>query len=122
MNPKAILAFGLLGLGAIGFSGYQTFGVVSKDEIKVETKAEEIEITQEAHKVETGKYEYREKRDGIEIHEYQSSLGYGYQVFEEELRKDGTYKRSYGKGPEAEARSYDWVKLPEALPATTTTK
>ena len=52
------------------------------------------------------------------VHEYKSDAGVGYQIFEEETRADGLYRRSYGEGTEAEARSFDW-KLVEPIATST---
>lgn len=53
------------------------------------------------------------------VHEYKNESGSGYQIFEEEMRADGLYRRSYGEGSEAQSRSFDW-KLVE--PVATSSK
>lgn len=73
--------------------------------------SKDIETRQELHKLQTGKYEQFQKdelKKGTIVSEYVAADGPGYQVIEEEVRADGVYQRSYGKGPEAQRRAYDW--------------
>lgn len=69
-----------------------------------------------------GKYKFHPKgelRDDIYVHEYATADGQsGYQIFQEEMRADGKYLRSFGEGVEATQRSFDW-KLIEPLATST---
>lgn len=68
-----------------------------------------------------GKYRFHPKGElapNIFVHEYTSPAGNGYQIFEEEMRADGLYRRSYGLGGEAIERTFNW-KLVEPIATST---
>lgn len=63
-------------------------------------------------------YAKNEWKPNTRVIEYKTDKEAGYQVLEYELRVDGTYMRSYGEGPEAQERSYDWVKISDFATST----
>jgi hypothetical protein len=58
--------------------------------------------------------------ENIYVHEYVAPDGIGYQIFEQEMREDGLYERSYGEGVQSKERSYDW-RLIEPIKIATST-
>lgn len=65
-------------------------------------------------------YKLGELKDNLEVHEYVSPKGAGYQVYETETRSDGKYVRSYGSGEDSEVKSFDWKLMEKAKVATST--
>lgn len=61
--------------------------------------------------------------ENTEVHVYETKAGHGWQAYEYGTTTiDGrTYRqwRSYGKGPEAVERSFDWMTLDEYVASTT---
>lgn len=48
-----------------------------------------------------------------EVHEYQSPLGFGYQIFLHKEVDGQSYTKTVGYGPEAEDRTHDWQEVIE---------
>lgn len=95
-----------LTLGALTFAG----GVEAP--ITINTKP--VDVLEVVPMKQDGKYTQFSKDEwkaNTIVNEYESEDGKGYQVIEWEARADGSYIRSYGEGPEAVQRSYDWVKV-----------
>lgn len=63
-------------------------------------------------------FEKGEWKPDTRVIEYKTDKEAGYQVLEYELRADGTYMRSYGEGPEAPERSFDWLKISDFATST----
>ena len=99
MNNKLVAAAGVLVIGATFLVGARDDKIILDGEVR--------------HRP------MNEYRKGIQIDEYQAPEGKGYQITEQEMRDDGLYRRSYGKGPESDSRSFDWT-LVEPKTATST--
>lgn len=77
---------------------------------------------QEVYRIRHGKYEEIKRgtiSQDLEVQEYVAPGGAGYQVIEYDVRADGVYWRSYGKGPEQKQRSFDWAVLHPTTATTT---
>lgn len=94
------------------------FGNIKRD-VPLDTRP--TELKESVPKRVDGKYTQFEKdewKPNTRVIEYEKEGIPGYQVLEYELRQDGTFMRSYGEGPEAQERSYDWVKISDFATST----
>lgn len=91
--------------------------LIPSDKIDVQTFQDEVVSR-------TGKpLQLPRDTENIEVHVYESKEGHGWQAIEYGTTTiDGrTYRqwRSFGKGPEADARSFDWRLLDEYAASST---
>lgn len=102
-------------------AGTLTLGALALADEKVVLSTKPIDITAEVPKKADGTYRQYSKGEWLpdtRVIEYQTDKDVGYQVIQYELRADGTYLRSFGEGPEALERSFDWVKISEFATST----
>jgi hypothetical protein len=103
-------------VGSIAF-GATVFGNKEPvlDTRPLELKTERVPKTQDGTYMQFDKGEWK---PNTRVIEYKTEKEAGYQVLEYDLRVDGTYMRSYGEGPEATERSYDWIKISDFATST----
>jgi len=80
-----------------------------------ELKTEVVPIKEDGSYTQYAKDEWK---PNTRVIEYKTDKEAGYQVLEYDLRVDGTYMRSYGEGPEAVERSFDWIKISDFATST----
>lgn len=73
------------------------------DELKEIEKIEKAQV-----KDSKGKYKQQLRANNVEVHEYVSPLGSGYQILLYKEIDGVEYIKSKAHGPEAESRTWDW--------------
>ena len=110
---------GLILAGILAVIGGAT--IVGLDSKTVTTKEDAIVTQIENVKAVEGKYKHFKEGElapNTRVDEYVSPEGAGYQVIE--TSPDGKQIRSYGVGPEAIKRSFDWRDIEPTKVATST--
>lgn len=103
------------------FLGLSASGQLAVSDSLVES---EVIAAQESYAAQNGKYVQVARGATLpgttapnyeaEIHEYRTATGeIGWQLFYYREENGSNYVKSLGAGPEAEARTYDWRKLPQ---------
>lgn len=98
-----------------------TLGALALADEKMPVSTKPVDIVASVPKKGDGTYRQYGKGEWLpdtRVTEYQTDKDVGYQVSQYELRADGTYMRSFGEGPEAPQRSFDWIKISDFATST----
>jgi hypothetical protein len=98
----------------IAITATSVFGA-KLDTRPVELKTEVVPLKEDGTYTQYAKDEWK---PDTRVIEYKTDKEVGYQILEYELRAEGTFMRSYGEGPEAVERSFDWVKISDTATST----
>jgi len=86
--------------------------LISLKAVDIEEVFEPLDAEQEKYKKKVGKYKQKLRETDTEITEYVCPNGeVGYQIFIYKTIDGKEYVKSFGKGPESVARTFDWTEV-----------